>query len=51
MDKNSQILIEFRQNSSSREVMHYVLKSTDLLILFGIRKSCHSTGRNLLSYL
>jgi hypothetical protein len=27
------------------------LRSTDLLILFGIRKNCHSGGRNLLLYL
>jgi hypothetical protein len=34
-----------------QEVMHYVLRSTYLLILFVIRKSCHSGGRNLLLYL
>jgi hypothetical protein len=28
--------------------IHYVLRSTNLLIVFGIRKNCQSIGRNLL---
>jgi len=43
-----QILAELIQTGG---IKHYVLKSTDLLILFGIRKNCHSSGRNLLLYL
>jgi hypothetical protein len=31
--------------------MHYVLRSTSLLIVFGIRKICQSSGRNPLFYL
>jgi hypothetical protein len=31
--------------------IHYVLRSTKLLIVFGIRKNCQSSGRNLLLYL
>jgi hypothetical protein len=48
---NHQILNKFRQNCSNQEVIYHVLKSTDLLILFGIRKNCHSSGRNLLLFL
>jgi len=29
------------------EVIHFVWRSTNLLILFGIRKNCHSSVRNL----
>jgi hypothetical protein len=29
----------------------YILRSTNLLVLLGIRKNCHSTGRNLLLHL
>jgi hypothetical protein len=31
--------------------IHYALRSTNLLIVFGIRNNCHSSGRNLLLYL
>jgi hypothetical protein len=31
--------------------IHYVLRSTILLIVFGIRKNCQSSERNLLLYL
>jgi hypothetical protein len=31
--------------------MHYVLRSTHLLIIFGLRKNCQSSERNQLSYL
>jgi len=33
-----------------QEVIHYVVRSTNLLI-FGIRKYCYSSGSNLLLYL
>jgi hypothetical protein len=29
---------------------HHILSFTNLLILFGIRKNCHGSGRNLLLY-
>jgi len=47
-DINRQVSLKFRQNWFEQEVIHYVLISTNLLILFGIRKKYHSTGRNLL---
>jgi hypothetical protein len=31
--------------------IHYVLRSTKLLIVFGINKNCQNSGRNLLLYL
>jgi hypothetical protein len=31
-------------------VKHYVLRYTDLFVLHGIRRNCHSSGRNLLLY-
>jgi hypothetical protein len=31
-------------------VKHYILRYTDLFVLYGIRKNCHSHGRNLLLY-
>jgi len=39
------------QNWSKQQVMHYVLISTNLLILYGLRKNCHCSGRNVLLYL
>jgi hypothetical protein len=38
------------QNWSKQEVIHYVLRSTNFLTLFGTRKNCHTNGRNLLLY-
>jgi hypothetical protein len=29
---------------------HYVLRYTNLFVVYGIRRKCHSSGRNLLSY-
>jgi hypothetical protein len=29
---------------------HYILRYTDLFVLYGIRRNCHSSGRNLLLY-
>jgi hypothetical protein len=31
-------------------VKHYVLRYTDLFVVFGIRRNCYSSGRNLLLY-
>jgi hypothetical protein len=31
-------------------VKHYILRYTDLFVVFGIRTNCHSSGRNLLLY-
>jgi hypothetical protein len=31
--------------------IHYVLRSTNLLTVFGMRKNCQSSGMNLLLYL
>jgi hypothetical protein len=31
-------------------VKHYILRYTDLFVVFGIKRNCHSSGRNLLSY-
>jgi hypothetical protein len=31
-------------------VKRYILRYTDLFVVFGIRRNCHSSGRNLLSY-
>jgi hypothetical protein len=31
-------------------VKHYVLRYTDLFVLYGVRRNCHSSGRNLLLY-
>jgi hypothetical protein len=28
----------------------YILRYTDLFVLYGIRRNCHSSGRNLLLY-
>jgi hypothetical protein len=38
------VLIKFRQNWSKQEVIRYVLRSTNLLMLSKIRKNCHSSG-------
>jgi hypothetical protein len=29
---------------------HYILRCTNLFVLYGIRMNCHSSGRNLLLY-
>jgi hypothetical protein len=29
---------------------HYILRYTDLFVIFGIRRNCHSSGKNLLLY-
>jgi hypothetical protein len=41
-----QILAELIQAGKK----HYVLRSINSLILFGIRKNCHGSGRSLLLY-
>jgi hypothetical protein len=43
---NYQVVIKFLKNLFKQTVMHYVLRSTNLLILFRIRKICYSSGRN-----
>jgi hypothetical protein len=48
---NLQILVIFLQNWSKQEVIHYVLRSTNVLNLFGIRKNYQSSGTNLLLYI
>jgi hypothetical protein len=51
-DIKHQALIKFWKNWSKQEVIiHYVLKNTNLLLVFGIRKNCHINERNLLLYL
>jgi len=40
-------LIEFRQNWSKQEIIYYVLRCKNLLIIFDKRKNCHSSGRNI----
>jgi hypothetical protein len=46
----SRVLIRFRLNRSKQGVKHYVLRDTNLFVLYGIRRNCHSNGRNLLLY-
>jgi hypothetical protein len=31
-------------------VKYYILSYTDLFVVFGIRRNCHSSGKNLLLY-
>jgi hypothetical protein len=31
-----------------QEVKHYILKYVNLFVLYGMRRNCHSSGRNLL---
>jgi hypothetical protein len=31
-------------------VKHYILRYTDLFVALGIRRNCHSSGKNLLLY-
>jgi hypothetical protein len=42
-----QILAEWLK----QKLKDYILRSTNILILFGIRKNCHRNERNLLLYL
>jgi hypothetical protein len=35
---------------TKQEVKHYVLRYTNLLFLYGLRRNCHRRGRNLLLY-
>jgi hypothetical protein len=46
----SQVLIRFQLNGSKQEVKRYVLRYINLFVLYGIRRNCHSSGRNLLLY-
>jgi hypothetical protein len=45
-DLSHRDLIKFRQNWTKQDIMHFVLRSTNLLIMFGIRKNSHSSGRS-----
>jgi hypothetical protein len=47
---NPQVLIRFWPNWSKLGVKHYILRYTDLFVLYGIRRNCRSSGRNLLLY-
>jgi hypothetical protein len=44
---NHQMLIKFWHNWSEQEVKYYIRRSTNLLILFQIRRSCQISGRHL----
>jgi hypothetical protein len=44
-------LTKFGIHLSKHMVIHYVLRATNILTVFGIRKNCHSCGRKLLFYL
>jgi hypothetical protein len=35
---------KFLEELIKQEGIHYILRSTNLLIVFGIRKNCHSSG-------
>lgn len=45
---NFQVLIKFQLNSSEDEAKYHNQRFINLLILFGIWKNLHSSGRNLL---
>jgi hypothetical protein len=47
---NRQVVIKFLQNWFTHEVKYYCLRSTNSLILFGIKKNCLISGRSLLLY-
>jgi hypothetical protein len=44
------VLISFWPNRSKKEAKHHVLRYTNVLVLYGIRRNCRSNGRNLLLY-
>jgi hypothetical protein len=35
----------------SKEIIHYILRSTNLFLVFGIRKNFYSSGGNIFLYL
>jgi hypothetical protein len=45
-DTNHRILIKFQQNCLKQEVGQFGPRSINLLILFGIRRDCLSSGRS-----
>jgi hypothetical protein len=47
---NLQVLIGLQENWSKHRVKHYILRFTDLFVLYGVRSNCHSSGGNLLLY-
>jgi hypothetical protein len=48
---NHQVLIRFQQNWLKQEVVKFALRSINLLILFGIKTNCLSSGRSQSLYL
>jgi hypothetical protein len=44
------VLISFWPKESKQEEKHHSLRYTHFLVLYGIRRTCHSNGRNLLLY-
>jgi hypothetical protein len=40
-------VIRFQLNSSKQGVKHYILRYTNLFVLYGIKRNCHSSGRNV----
>jgi len=45
-DTNHQVLIQFQQKLLKQEVVQFILRSINLLILFGIRRNFLSSGRS-----
>jgi hypothetical protein len=43
-------LKRFQPNQSKQEAQHYVLRYTNLFVLYGIRRNCYSSRRKLLFY-
>jgi hypothetical protein len=50
-DMKLQVSMKFHKNCSKWEIKHSILRSTNLIILLGIRKNCKSSGHNILLYL
>jgi hypothetical protein len=48
---NCYVSIKFQQNWSKQKIKLRILRSTNVLILFWIRKKCCNSGRTLLLYL
>jgi hypothetical protein len=48
---NHQVLIIIQHSFSKKEVMHYILRATNVLVLLWIKKNYNSNGKNLLLYL
>jgi hypothetical protein len=48
---NHQVPVKLWQNLSNEEVIHYVMISRNLLILFGMSNNSHSSGMNVFLHL